>query len=69
MKQESPRRDRFLHGEERPRDLRKCTDAVKKRMRLFNQLCLPTSVEIGKERFREMNHFIERMESESFGLY
>lgn len=52
-----------------PKNLRKCVDAVKKRMRLFNHLTLPRSIEIGRERLAEMNHFIERLESEAFGLY
>lgn len=52
-----------------PTNLRKCVDAVKKRMRLFNHLTLPRSIEIGRERLDEMNYFFERMESESFGLY
>ncbi|HOB92010.1 MAG: hypothetical protein WBH42_07685 [Bacillota bacterium] len=44
-------------------------DAVKGRMRLFNQLTLPKAIDIGGERLSEMNYFLERMESESFGLY
>jgi uncharacterized protein len=52
-----------------PKNLQKCVAAVKKRMKLFSQLTLPKAIEIGKERLAEMNHFLERMESESFGLY
>jgi uncharacterized protein len=52
-----------------PKDLKKCMEAIKKRVKFFNYLTLPKSIEIGKERLDEMNYFIERMESESFGLY
>jgi uncharacterized protein len=52
-----------------PRNLRKCVEAVKKRMKLVDQLTLPKAIEIGRERLAEMNQFLERLESESFGSY
>lgn len=52
-----------------PKDLKKCMEAIKKRMKLYNYLFLPKSIEIGKERIEEMKYFIERMENESFGHY
>jgi uncharacterized protein len=52
-----------------PRNLQKCVAAVKKRMKLVDQLTLPKAIEIGRERLAEMNDFLERLESESFGHY
>lgn len=52
-----------------PRDLKKCMEATKKRIKFFSYLTLPKSIEIGKERLEEINYFIERMEAESFGHY
>jgi len=52
-----------------PKNLQKCVAAVKKRMKLFDQLTLPKAIEIGRERLAEMNHFLERLESESFGHF
>lgn len=52
-----------------PRDLKKCIEATKKRIKFVNYLTLPKSIEIGKERLAEINYFLDRMESESFGLY
>jgi len=52
-----------------PRDLKKCMEAVRKRVKFFNNLILPRSIEIGKVRLKETNYFIERMEAESFCNY
>ncbi|MGE5607385.1 MAG: HD domain-containing protein [Bacteroidota bacterium] len=52
-----------------PRDLKKCLEATKKRIKFFNYLTLPRSIEIGKERLEEINFFIARVESESFSFY
>jgi uncharacterized protein len=52
-----------------PRDLKKCLEATRKRIKLVNYLVLPKSIEIGEERLKEINYFLERMESESFGHY
>lgn len=52
-----------------PKDLKKCMAAIQKRMKVFDYLILPKSIAIGQERLEEMKYFIERMESDSFGLY
>ncbi|MBN2545423.1 MAG: HD domain-containing protein [Spirochaetes bacterium] len=52
-----------------PQDIKKSLEAVRKRFKFFDYLTLPKSIQIGKERLKEMNNFIERLEAESFGFY
>jgi len=52
-----------------PKDIKKCLEFTKKRIKFFERLILPESSAIGKERLNEMHYFIERVEAESSGHY